>query len=558
MKAFKLLSTQHLVVGIVLAALLITSHFLIYGIPNNDDSLFHFNFASAVYDSVSSASPYVSGQPKANNGYGAFAIRFYPLLAHYSLAAAYSITKSWHVAGFLFFWFWMSIGGIGVFLFAKEWLESKYAFLASMLYLFEPYHNVQINSLFAYAEFVASSVLVFCFLFTTRILKNGRTGDVLGLAISYSLLILSNIPITLIGSIALGVYALGCSYFYRSDVRKGIRLLIGLVAGVTGSSFYLYRLFSELSWINHSGSKFLTVSGQSYDYYFVNNATAFFFGDLILFNFMILIAVPIGIILLKASHETERTVYPLITVTVFSIFMSTSYSGVIWQAFPLLQNVQFPWRWFAVTSIGFGIIVALSTSTLARILVEKKVVLTLWITVFLVSTLFFTYAYVIKANLMDKSFVIAHDELQNIVNINSQSPTFEGWQTIWAKQAAFSVKEKVITNGRGYEIYRWEGFDKQLRIDSGEAQNVRLAVSYYPYWRAAANGMPVEVSKTDDGAITIPVESRESVIELKFVEPLPIRILLAVSCFTWLLLLFGVFRASYGVWSCRFPKAQQI
>jgi len=537
----------------MLAALLLTSHFLLYGIPNNDDSLIHFTFASAVYDSLSSGNLYLSGQPEVNNGYGAFTVRFYPLLAAYSIAALYFITKSWHVAGFLFFWFWMSIGGIGVFLFSKEWLESKYAFLASILYLFEPYHNVQINALFANAEFVAGSVLVFCFLFTTRILKNGKTGDVLGLAVSYSLLILSNIPITLIGSIVLGAYALGCFYCFRSDVRKGLKLLVGFVTGIIGSSFYLYRLFSELGWINHSDPAFLRVSGKSYEHYFVDNATAFFFGDLVLFNFVFLIVAPIAVILFKTSRETRRTVYPLIIVTVFSLLMSTSYSGVIWRAFPVLQNVQFPWRWFTVTSIGFGIIVALSASTMAQMLAEKKVVLTLWICVFLVSTLVFTYAYVIKANLMDDSFVITNEELQNAVNTNSHRPTFDVWQTIWAKKAAFSVKEKVITNGRDYEIYEWDGFKKRVRIDSGEAQNVRLAVSYYPHWRATLNGMPVEVSKSDDGAIMIPVRSDESVIDLKFVEPLSIKLFLVVSCVTWLvLLLLGSLHASRGLWSRRF------
>ncbi|MFN0277935.1 MAG: 6-pyruvoyl-tetrahydropterin synthase-related protein [Pyrinomonadaceae bacterium] len=537
MKAIKLHSTQFFIAGIILAALVITSHFLIYGVPNNDDSLIHFTFASAVYDSLNNGNLISSGQPEANNGYGAFTVRFYPLLAAYSIASLYFITESWHVAGFLFFWLWMSMGGIGIFLFSKEWLDSKYAFLASILYIFEPYHNVQINALFANAEFVAGSVLVFCFLFTTRLLKHGKTGDVLGLAVSYSLLILSNIPITLIGSIVLGAYALGCFYFFRSDFSKGLKLLIGLVTGVLGSSFYLYRLFSELNWINHSDPEFLKVSDKNYEYYFVDHATAFFFGDLVLFNFIFLIAVPIAVILFKASRDTKRRIYPLIIVTVFSIFMSTTYSGVVWKVFPVLQNVQFPWRWFTVTSIGFGILVAVSTSILAQILAGKKIVLTLWISLFLVSNLFFTYAYVIRANLIDVSFVIASEELQKVVNINSHKPTYDVWQTIWTKKSAFSVKEKVIANGRDYEVYKWEGFDKQLRIDAGEAQNVRLAVSYYPHWKATVNGTPVEVSKTVDGAITIPVQSDESVIDLKFVEPLSIKIFLAVSCVTWLVLL---------------------
>jgi 6-pyruvoyl-tetrahydropterin synthase related domain len=549
MKAAKLFSTSYLMIVIIVVSMVITSHFMIYGIPNNDDSLIHFTFASAVYDSLSEGRLYVSGQPKANYGYGAFTVRFYPLLAAYSIASIYFVTRNWHIAGFLFFWLWMSIGGIGLFLFSKEWLDNKYAFLASILYIFEPYHNVQINSLCAYAEFVGGTVLVFGFLFTTRILKHGKTGDVIGLAASYSLLILSNIPITLIGSIALVVYALGCFYFLKSDIRKGIKVLTGFAIGVAGSSFYLYRLFSELHWINHADAKFLNVAGKTYDYYFVNNATAFFFGDLVLFNFLILMGVPIAVILFKARRDVKQKVYPLMIVSAFSLFMSTSYSGVIWRAFPQLQNVQFPWRWFTVASIGFGMIVALSASVLAQNLVGKKVVLASWVALFLISTLFFTYSYVVKANLIDKDFVIRDEDLQKTVETNSHRPTFDAWQTIWAQKSAFSIKEKVAAGDRDYKVNKWGDYNKQVKIGPGEAQNVRLAVSYYPHWKATVNGSPIEVSKTDDGAIAISIPPDESMIDLNFVEPIPIRLFLAVSCLTWLgLLAFCLVKCSGVFW----------
>jgi uncharacterized membrane protein len=145
METIKQKSTLHFIAGIILLAFLMTVTFYLFGIPKTNDSLLHFTFASSVHDAVSQGDLYLSGEPNINHDYGGYAIRFYPLVTPYSLAAFYFLTQDWQTAGFLFFWFWMSLSGIGLYLLAKEWLEEKLAFIAAALYVFEPYHNTQIN-----------------------------------------------------------------------------------------------------------------------------------------------------------------------------------------------------------------------------------------------------------------------------------------------------------------------------------------------------------------------------------------------------------------------------
>lgn len=522
--------------GLIIAvSFLMTITFLKYGIPVNHDTVTNFSFAKTVYDSLSQGNIYITGEPQANLEYGGYALRFYPNLTHYTLAIAYFFTQNWFHAAFIFFWFWMAVGGFGLFLLAREWLDERFALIASILYLIEPYHNTQINLTFAYAEFAAGCLLTFCFLFMTRIIKSGKWFDVLGLGIFYGLLILCHIPLTLIGSIGLGIYGFILLIYSENKITNLTKLASGIFLGILAASFHLIRVFSELEWIQHSQSKFLYAEKFSYQRHFVDVKSFLFSNDLVLYNFLILLIPPAVLILLKCEKETKRKFYPILAITAFSLFLSTSYSKFIWETFPILQDVQFPWRWFTLASIGYGIIIAASILPLFNLLEGKKLVPVFWTCFFITASAFFTINWIIGANLIDPEFMLVkNEEFNREITHNFNGVYLNFWQTVWTKQSAFQIKEKVLAENRNAEIVRWDNYRKEIKVFEGQPTNVRLAISYYPHWKATVNGENTEVLKTDDGAILVPVSENESVIEIKFVEPFLIRFFQVISAVTWL------------------------
>jgi hypothetical protein len=73
---------------------------------------------------------------------------------------------------------------------------------------------------------------------------------------------------------------------------------------------------------------------------------------------------------------------------------------------------------------------------------------------------------------------------------------------------------------------------------------VRLATFWYPRWRAEVNGSPVEVSRDENGAITIPIPAEKATVRLWFQETAAFSVACVVSSIAWLLMLSALAFAS--------------
>jgi uncharacterized membrane protein len=213
--------------GILLSTVItIIVPFALLGFPGStNDFEQHFLFAKTFHDAILTGD-FFPGWSADNIGFGSVGIRFYPPLMYYLLAITQLLTSSWYDTFWINLFGWMFLGCAGVYWLAKEWLPPFPAMLAGMLYAFMPYHLTQIYQYFLYAEFGACGILPFCFLFITRICRRGKWIDCLLFALSYSLLILTHIPSTIIATLSLTVYVLvlidrrqfkknHCATFYR-------------------------------------------------------------------------------------------------------------------------------------------------------------------------------------------------------------------------------------------------------------------------------------------------------------------------------------------------------
>jgi uncharacterized membrane protein YfhO len=117
-------------------------------------------------------------------------------------------------------------------------------------------------------------------------------------------------------------------------------------------------------------------------------------------------------------------------------------------------------------------------------------------------------------------------------------PVAEHWWPSWAKAEAFKTSERVVTEDRrSVEITTWENTQRRFVIGEGESEKIRLAIFYYPHWRATVNGIDVAVEKDDNGAIVLPIAKERSEVELGFEEPLSNTLASWLSIVIWLFLL---------------------
>jgi hypothetical protein len=508
------------------------------GVPGGNDQPQHYQFAWTVYRSVSSGEVYPGFAAETNRGFGDVGLRFYPPLTYYVLAAGYFVTADWYYASLAAFTLVYFLGALGVYLWVRDEIGDEAALIAAGLYTFAPHHLNLIYTNALMAEFFASAVLPFCFLFLTRVIRSGGWLDVVGMTISYSLLVLTHLPTTIIGTIALALFTL---VLVRVKGSAGVlvRLLAAGVLSAAMTSFYWLRMITELDWVKHSSEKYFS---NTWDYkanflllpgHFTSaadQALNLWLADLMLIA-MILLIVPAAVYLFRDATVRTKALTAAAAVAAFAVLMTTPVSAIIWDRISFLQKVQFPWRWLSVITLVGSFLGAFGVYRAGKQMrPDRGSALSLAIGAILVF-------YVLTDVLILKGPSFNSRQMINTeVAATPESTGCECWWPVWADGQALGQSDRVEADDRKIEIQDWGPTKRVFSIGEGTAQWVTAATFYYPHWHAAVNGTCVPVEHTTDGRISVPVPSGAADVELRFEEPQAVRIAYTVSLGAWAIL----------------------
>ena len=529
---------------ICLVCFLVMLAFPILGVPDGYDIAQHLRFAATYQEAISDGTLLPVWSSIENLGFGSVGIRFYPPLADYVLAVTNVFINDWYETLSLNSVAWMFPGCIGVYFWVKEIRSPAQAGFAAILYAIFPYHLLQVYLFQLYAEFVASAILPFCFLFLTRLLKRGRTADTFGLAVACSLLILSHIPSSIIGFLSLALFgALLMDWKNPRLILRQIGLAMLVTCGAT--AFYVVRLVTEVDWVTHNQDRFST---GFYDHGRHLFPLVYNFGDLywqrllwildltIVFTFIAFI--PLTFFVLRsraiASRETfERTFLLGVAVTgLFSFFMLTGLSGFIWNTFTILQRTQFPWRFLSIGSLMAVVIIGVTIPTLvhqfrrySRLFVYPIVILVLAISIFDLTQIILMAGQLTR----EKFYELVVDKIPD--------EACSCWWPIWGDRKALEDPERAEVSNRKVVISSWKRESRAFSVGDGAQGDLRIATFYYPYWKATVNAHTVQIKTDESGAILIPIGREAADVHLYFEEPTINKVALYISLATWLMLL---------------------
>jgi uncharacterized membrane protein len=525
----------------LLASLAMASSFY-RGITTGNDFRQHFQFAQTIHGSLVSGEIYPGFAAEPNYGLGDVALRFYPPFTYYLLSVIYMIVGNWYAAALFSFWLVFFVGGAGVYLLAREEFPSNQALLAAAIYIFAPYHLNEIYNNFLLAEFVATAVLPFCLLYITRVCRAGGWRNAAGLAISYALLVLSHLPMLVIGSLVFVVYA--AFLLEREKIIRELRdLSLAVAGGLLLSSFYWIRMVRELGWIKHSSPAYFTENFAFDRNFLLKPANWINFNDDILNLWladlmlvaMLALLVPSVLYIFKHRRNLSRFTKANTAILLLAVFMTTPLSTPLWHYLAFLQKVQFPWRWMAIISLCGAVFASIGISGMAEAMKAGKSIL-LPVSLGCILLIFvFTAAFIIK----QASYVPASDFNMQIANI-AQVPSYEGWWPVWAKESAQANKERVSAPGRDVNIGAWESTEKQFTVSPGEGAAARVRTFYYPHWKASVNNSLVQLSPDADGVISLPLPPENASVRIYFEEPLVNRAAFYASAAAWVILLTGL------------------
>ena len=510
------------------------------GIPNSADMAQHFQFAVTFYDSVKDGIWYPSLAHLTNTGFGDVGVRFYPPFSYYVLILFRALSGEWFYASCAAFCFWFFTSGVGIYLWAKEWFSNRASAFAAIIYIFIPYHVNELYNSFLYAEFAASAVLPFCFLFVTRICRPAaKNSDILGLAIAYALLILTNLPLALIGSLSLLVYALA-SLDRKTFFNRALKLAAAVCLGLLASSFYWLKMLLEINFVKHNTAQFTLDrydfhTNFAFSYFFIEAGeealrTLWYLDTLMLLTLGVFLPSIIIFYRFRRSNEFPR-LFNVLILLILALFLASVPSEKVWENIPLLQKIQFPWRWLAIISMcGVIFNAAVFEDVIKFYHSEKR-----WLAMLVGGLIAAAFAFT-GIKIMRPVYQHARADFNPMVERLRTGGSYECWMPVWVKNEELADDPLSLAE-RPRAVVSNQQTEKLIRFPAGKPVRTPIRTFYYPHWQASANNQKIEVGRADNGTVLLNIPPEETIIKLEFVEPPYVKTANFISVFVWLFFL---------------------
>jgi len=495
--------------------------------------------------------------PDMGYGFGQAMFNFYSAFPYY-LGILLTLITPLSIIGSVKALFFIAIfaSGIGMFMLSKKFFGFWGGLVSAVLYVYAPYHALDIYVRGAMSESFALAILPFMLLFIYQLLEKVNVKNILLLSLSLGALLSTHNLSSMIYAPVGIIWGMFWLIVFRKNLVKNI---IGLgVSGLLGiglASFFILPVFFEKSLIQ---SEFLTINYLNYEIHFVSfrqlflsrnwgyGPSIFEANDDISFQIGVLhwgLAVLAGLIVFKDLTRKKFTQQNMMLIMLLGFaglaaFLTHSKSLFIWKSMEeTMSFVQFPWRFL-------GPVIFFTSFTAGSVLPKNKILKpyfagALIFFAFLLNYSYFTPLYHFpeetdQTKLSGELFII-----QSKAAILDYLPKTAKMAPEWpAGLPSTAEGDGQISNF----IYRsnYFFFDAQMYNDG----TVDIPVTYFPGWVVLDNDKEIE-ARPDGviGTIYIDLPEGKHMIKGRFTNT-PIREranIITILSFTGILGLF-IFR----------------
>lgn len=434
----------------------------------------------------------------------------------------------WSMAG-TFAWLWLRPLGLAA------------ATVGSVSFVLSPYLTVDVFIRAAYPEFAAIAFAVGALWAVDAFLRTGRRRYLALTSILVALMLISHLPATLIASPAfLAVVWTRVSSDPASRVRLR-RVAVGALLGGGLAAFYVLPALMEHSLVR---MRQLTTNGLDFHGHFVpawlwtqylftydwhyGGASVTDPKDLMplqvnLFQWLALIGATGTIVWAAVTRRWLPITGALagwLLVVACSLFMMHESSVAIWHTITPLAFIQFPWRFFLLTSIGSAMLLALLVSRVRNTAAQT----------ILVIAIVAAHLHLYPRRLQPAMYLSAAE--WNIDNPAwPQSPDARrvgyderAYDPLGVHRGSRVDSRWVVRHGRAH-VRELQMADARmaLEVTAREPSIVRLHTRMFPRWRASIDGAPTTIRRTPvEGYIEIAVPAGVHVVEA-WLEDTPVR-----------------------------------
>jgi 4-amino-4-deoxy-L-arabinose transferase-like glycosyltransferase len=450
--------------------------------------------------------------PDLSMGYGQPFFLFNPPVIYYLAALFHALGTSLVVALDLACLALLLLAGLGMYLFARELYGRPGGAVAGAAYVLAPFMLVNLYVRYALADYAAMAWIPWACWGLLRWSFVGRTGPVehrygnarylFVAAAAVALLMLSSNPVALLVVPVLGLYVL----FLAGRSRRWATLARGLTALVLGlalSAFFWLPTLLERNWVQVGNllSGYLNYANHFvYLHQFLYSKWGYglslpgpqdgmSFG-LGLAHLLLLVA---GIVLARVMRAQLRELgegwahfWFFIWVLVLTLVLATDNSIALWNALPLLQYLEFPWRVLVLAAFATAVIAALPVLAVRP---PRRH----WLLAVVFLALLFT------------GMPRAHPETYYAIEDADYAPgviaasgiavtTTREYEPIWAleqpPQPAPAGRLLLVSGQMRVLESTVAGMHYDWLIEANGPVQLRIATFYYPAWQLTVDGEP--------------------------------------------------------------------
>jgi hypothetical protein len=447
----------------------------------------------------------------------------------------------------------LTASGLTAYAWLRKISDPRSAVAGAIIYMVAPYH-------LAFDLYMRDALAeVFAFVWLPLILnfvrgaRDGRKYSPVWLASSYALLILTHLPTTLIFSVVPVCYA----YFTTPRERRMRALLITIGAMMLGAGLAAVYLLPAMTMQGYVSMRDL----ESHLYYekWVPSVTANVWRHQGKIIWSVLTTA--GLVACahfaarawsKGEDKSERKFW--LVVAVLSIFMMTFLSDPIWRVLPILQQVQFPWRFNVILCVAASAVVTLglhsvrqSGARVSRLAVGCACVIFVgWIGL---TSLSLWQAY------GDREIARAFEKGVGVwVALGKDAPEYrpalapsntpeylEGLKRRFCLDGEKLAQACVVEGVGAVAVERWQPRRISLRVSSASGATLNVRQFYFPGWAATLDGRAHPLTPSaSDALLSLSVPGGEHRVEISLRRQAPELAGQIVSAISVVLLLLFV------------------
>ena len=350
----KFTSHLSLLTILTLISLFSVKYLLKPGFHYGHDSLWHVQRITAMYQELKKGHFPVRWVSSLDNKYGAPLFNYvYP--GPYYLAAGLMFLGLGNVAAFnLITVFFYVLGGWGMYFLFRQ--KPLIGFFTALLYLFTPYQFVNLFVRGAFGEITVIGLAPWVFVSIKDLQDNQKLRWHHPLPLAFAL----------ISHNFLGLILFALTFFYLLIFKFPLTFYFSLLTSLALSSFFLIPMFFERSYLLSSVEQNFSFKYSDHfvypkqllyskwDYWFSMPGTdkdgmTFQLGFA---NIFIILLSTYFLIKAKGQRQKARGKLMFFLLTFFFfIFLMLPQSNFVWRSLPLMQAMQFPWRFLAFTTL---------------------------------------------------------------------------------------------------------------------------------------------------------------------------------------------------------------